>query len=100
MKALPLLLLLLGLPAGAVHRVPLCERPEVPARASTRPFSEELERALDAFVRAELEREPHAGWLATTRHLLRLRAEELVPRLRRGEARLAGADTLLLMIRA
>src|SRR5690242_3944097 len=60
-KALPLLLLLLGLPAGAVPRVPVCERPMVPARASTRPFSEELERALDAFVRAELEREPHAG---------------------------------------
>ncbi|WNG15882.1 serine hydrolase domain-containing protein [Cystobacter fuscus] len=61
MKAWPLLLLLLGLPAGAFPRVPLCERPVVPARASTRPFSEELEQALDAFVRAELEGEPHAG---------------------------------------
>lgn len=53
--------------------------------------------AVETFERSrldwsELEREPHAGWLATTRHLLRLRAEELVPRLRRGEARLAGAD--------
>jgi maltooligosyltrehalose trehalohydrolase len=41
---------------------------------------------------SELEREPHARWLAHTKRLLRLRAEELTPRLARGETTLAGAD--------
>jgi CubicO group peptidase (beta-lactamase class C family) len=55
-------LLLLGLEAWAVPAgAPVCERPWTVEPAGERPFSEEEQRALEALVRAELAREPHAG---------------------------------------
>lgn len=62
MKGLLLPLLLLGLTVGAAPPgVPVCERPHVPTPEVERPFPEEVRRALEALVRAELTREPHAG---------------------------------------
>jgi CubicO group peptidase (beta-lactamase class C family) len=59
-------LLLLGLLAAldaqaAPPRVPLCERPPVALRAEPPALPEEVERALDALVKAELARETHVG---------------------------------------
>ncbi|HEY0094745.1 MAG TPA: serine hydrolase domain-containing protein, partial [Archangium sp.] len=63
MKGLWLPFLLVGLTAWASPPgVPLCERPHAVAPVQERPFPEEVQRALDALVRAELAREPnHAG---------------------------------------
>jgi CubicO group peptidase (beta-lactamase class C family) len=55
------LLLLLASPVEAAPRIPLCERPRASAPAAASPLPEDLARTLDAFVRAEWEREPHAG---------------------------------------
>ncbi|PTL75269.1 serine hydrolase [Vitiosangium sp. GDMCC 1.1324] len=62
MKGLWLALLLLGLPVWAAPSgVPVCERPSSPPPEVERPFPEEVQRALEALVRAEFAREPHAG---------------------------------------
>ncbi len=63
MKGLWLPFLLVGLSVWAAPPgVPLCERPHVVAPEVEQPFAEEVQRALDALVRAELAREPnHAG---------------------------------------
>lgn len=62
MKALLLPILLLGLTGWtAPPGVSQCEPPRVSAPAVEQPFSEEVQRALEALVRAELSREPHAG---------------------------------------
>ncbi|WPB80783.1 serine hydrolase domain-containing protein [Archangium violaceum] len=62
MKGLWLPFFLVGLTAWAVPPgMPVCERPHVVASAEEQPFPEEVQRALDALVRAELTREPHAG---------------------------------------
>lgn len=61
-KGLLLPFLLLGLTVGAAPPgVPVCERPHVPTPEVERPFPEAMQRALEALVRAELAREPHAG---------------------------------------
>jgi CubicO group peptidase (beta-lactamase class C family) len=61
-RAVVLALLLLGLPVRAAPPgVPVCELPRTAAPAVEQPFSEEVQRALEALVRAELAREPHAG---------------------------------------
>jgi CubicO group peptidase (beta-lactamase class C family) len=60
--ALFLPFLLLGLTVWAMPPgVPVCEPPRVSTPDVERSFPEEVRRALDALVRAELSREPHAG---------------------------------------
>ena len=61
-RAVVLPVLLLGLTVWAAPAgVPVCERPWTDTPEVERPFPEEVQRALEALVRAELAREPHAG---------------------------------------
>jgi len=61
-RAVVLPLLLLGLPVWAAPPgVPVCELPRTATPVVEQPFPEEVQRALEALVRAELAREPHAG---------------------------------------
>jgi CubicO group peptidase (beta-lactamase class C family) len=47
--------------AGAFSAPRPCERPVAPEPQAEQPFPQEVQRALEALVRAELERVPHAG---------------------------------------
>jgi len=47
--------------AGAFSAPRPCDRPVAPEQQAEQPFPQEVQRALDALVRAEFERVPHAG---------------------------------------